>query len=112
MIYVPHGNSVEKNAAMRAFGAELVEFGEDFDTAQEEAIRVAEAEGLHPVPPFHRELVRGVATYALELFTAQARPRHRLCADRLRLGHLRGDRGARRAGAEDQGGRRRLDRGA
>ncbi|MCX7643738.1 MAG: threonine dehydratase [Rhodobacteraceae bacterium] len=70
VIYVPHGNSVEKNAAMRAFGAELVEFGRDFDEAREEAYRVAAAEGLHIVPPFHRELVRGVATYALEFFRA------------------------------------------
>jgi threonine dehydratase len=70
LVYVPRGNSVEKNAAMRAFGAELVEFGDDFDEARLEAFRVAEEEGLHIVPPFHRELVRGVATYALELFTA------------------------------------------
>ncbi|MGI1663417.1 threonine dehydratase [Palleronia sp. KMU-117] len=70
LVYVPHGNSVEKNAAMRAFGADLVEHGADFDEARLEAFRVAEAEGLHIVPPFHRELVRGVATYALELFTA------------------------------------------
>lgn len=70
-VYVPHGNSVEKNAAMRAFGAELFEFGEDFDTARQEAIRVAEAEGLFLVPPYHPELVRGVATYAYELFSAQ-----------------------------------------
>jgi threonine dehydratase len=69
-VYVPHGNSVEKNAAMRAFGAEVIEFGEDFDTAREEAIRVAEAEGLALVPPFHAELVRGVATYGYELFSA------------------------------------------
>jgi threonine dehydratase len=69
-VYVPHGNAVEKNAAMRAFGAELIEHGADFDTARVEAYRVAEAEGLHIVPPFHAELVRGVATYALELFTA------------------------------------------
>lgn len=71
VIYVPRGNSVEKNAAMRAFGAELVEHGEDFDTARVEAMRVAEDQGLFPVPPFHRELVRGVATYAWELFTAR-----------------------------------------
>jgi threonine dehydratase len=71
VIYVPHGNSAEKNAAMRAFGAELLEFGEDFDTAKEEAFRVSAVEGLYPVPPFHRELVRGVATYAYELFTAK-----------------------------------------
>lgn len=68
VVYVPHGNSTEKNAAMRAFGAELVEFGADFDAARMEAFHVAAAEGLFPVPPFHRELVRGVATYAYELF--------------------------------------------
>jgi threonine dehydratase len=69
-VYVPHGNSVEKNAAMRAFGADLVEFGNDFDSAREEAFRVAEEEGLFIVPPFHRELVRGVATYGYELLTS------------------------------------------
>ena len=69
-VYAPFGNSVEKNAAMRAFGADLIEFGEDFDVAKGEAFRMAEAEGLAIVPPFHTELVRGVATYALELFTA------------------------------------------
>ncbi|MEO0402855.1 MAG: threonine dehydratase [Pseudomonadota bacterium] len=70
-VYVPRGNSVEKNAAMRAFGAELIEHGDDFDTARMEAFRVAEAEGLFIVPPYHPELVRGVATYAYELFSAQ-----------------------------------------
>lgn len=69
-VYAPHGNSVEKNAAMRAYGADLVEFGSDFDEAREEAFRVAEAEGLFIVPPFHKELVRGVATYGFELFSA------------------------------------------
>lgn len=67
-IYVPRGNSQEKNAAMRAYGAEVITFGDDFDSAREEAFRVAEAEGLIVVPPFHPELVRGVATYAYELF--------------------------------------------
>ncbi|MFQ6548712.1 threonine dehydratase [Aestuariibius sp. 2305UL40-4] len=71
-IYVPRGNSVEKNAAMRAFGGELIEFGADFDEAREEAFRVAEAEGLMIVPPFHSELVRGVATYGYELMSAVA----------------------------------------
>lgn len=71
VVYVPRGNSVEKNAAMHAFGAELVEHGADFDEAREEAFRVAAAEGLFIVPPFHRELVRGVATYAWELLRAQ-----------------------------------------
>lgn len=75
VVYVPRGNAVEKNAAMRAFGAELVEFGEDFDAAREEVFRVAEATGLFPVPPFHRELMRGVATYAWEFFH-QAPPLH------------------------------------
>ncbi len=69
-IVVPHGNSVEKNAAMRAFGAELIEFGEDFDTARVEAMRLAEEEQLYMVPSYHAELVRGVASYALELFAA------------------------------------------
>ena len=69
-VYVPRGNSLEKNAAMRAFGAELIEHGDDFDTAREEAFRVAEAEGLFIVPPYHPELVRGVATYAYELLSA------------------------------------------
>jgi len=68
-IYVPFGNSVEKNTAMRAYGGEVIEFGNDFDIARMEAIRVAEAENLAVVPPFHIELLRGVATYAYELFT-------------------------------------------
>jgi threonine dehydratase len=66
-IYVPHGNSIEKNRAMQAFGAELVEYGDDFQAAREEAYRHAEATGLHIVPAFHPDLVLGVATYALEL---------------------------------------------
>lgn len=69
-VYVPRGNSVEKNAAMRAFGAELIEFGDDFDEAKIEAFRVGAEEGLFIVPPFHTELVRGVATYAYELLSA------------------------------------------
>jgi threonine dehydratase len=69
---VPYGNSAEKNAAMRAFGAELIEHGRDFDEAREEALRLANSRGLHMVPSFHPELVRGVATYALELFQAVA----------------------------------------
>jgi threonine dehydratase len=67
VICVPHGNSVEKNRAMKAFGAELVEHGEDFQAAREEAERRAQFAGLHMVPSFHRDLVLGVATYALEL---------------------------------------------
>ena len=69
-IVVPHGNSTEKNAAMRAFGAELVEEGHDFDAARTVAQRLAEERGLAMVPSFHRDLVAGVSTYALELFQA------------------------------------------
>lgn len=68
VIVVPHGNSVEKNAAMKAFGAELIEHGRDFDEARVRAAEIAEERGLHFVPSFHPHLVRGVATYALELF--------------------------------------------
>lgn len=67
-IYAPHGNSVEKNRAMRAFGANLVEHGDDFQSAREEAERRAQRDRLEFVPSFHPDLVLGVATYALELF--------------------------------------------
>jgi len=70
VIVVPHGNSREKNAAMRAFGAELIEHGEDFQEAFEFAQRLADERGLHFVGAFEEPLIRGVATYALELFTA------------------------------------------
>ena len=70
-IIVPHGNSTEKNAAMRALGAELVEYGADFQEALEQARRLAVTRGLHLVPAFDRELVKGVATYGLELFEAR-----------------------------------------
>lgn len=67
-IVVPHGNSVEKNRSMRALGATLVEEGFDFQAAFEAAARLAAERKLFPVPAFAAELVRGVATYALELF--------------------------------------------
>jgi len=70
VIVVPRNNSTEKNAAMRAFGAELVEHGRDFDEARDEDARIAEARGYEMVPPFHPDLVLGVASYALELFRA------------------------------------------
>src|SRR5262249_25272591 len=66
-IVVPHRNSPEKNAAMRALGAELIEHGEDFQAAREHAMQIAQARGLHMVPSFHPLLVHGVASYALEL---------------------------------------------
>jgi len=66
-IVVPHGNSVEKNAAMRAFGAELIEHGVDFEAAREAAGRLAVDRGLEFAPSFAPDLVKGVATYSLEL---------------------------------------------
>jgi len=71
-IVVPHGNAVEKNAAMRAFGAELVEHGSDFDDAKAHADALAAERGYAFVPSFHPDLVTGVATYAHELFAACA----------------------------------------
>ena len=71
-IVAPHGNSPDKNAAMRAFGAELIEHGVDFQEAREHAGALAVQRGLEMVPSFHPDLVLGVATYALELFQAVA----------------------------------------
>ena len=68
-ILAPQGNSSEKNAAMRALGADLIEFGHDFQAAREEAMRLADVRGLHAVPSFHRDLALGVSTYALELLS-------------------------------------------
>lgn len=67
-IVVPKGNSLEKNAAMRALGCTLIEAGADFDEARDTALKLAEERGLDMVASFHPELVVGVATYAHELF--------------------------------------------
>ncbi|MDB5872283.1 MAG: threonine deaminase [Ramlibacter sp.] len=72
-IVVPHGNSVEKNAAMRALGADLIEHGDDFQAAREHAISLAAERRLHMVPSFHRDLIRGVMTYWIEFFESFAR---------------------------------------
>ncbi len=69
-IVCPQGNSVEKNAAMRAFGAELVEHGHDFQDALEHARALREERGLHMVESFHPNLVLGVASYSLEFLAA------------------------------------------
>ncbi|WP_029920785.1 threonine dehydratase [Nevskia soli] len=69
VVVVPHGNSREKNAAMRALGAELIEHGEDFQESVGHAIELAQLRGLHRVPSFHRDLLCGAATFWLELFT-------------------------------------------
>jgi len=69
ILVVPEGNSNEKNAAMEAFGGQLVTAGKDFDESRAVAAEIQRERGYHFVPSFHRELVKGVATYALELFT-------------------------------------------
>jgi len=69
-IVVPHGNSVEKNAAMRSLGARLIEHGEDFQAARLHAELLASEQGLFMVPSFHRLLVAGVASASLELLRA------------------------------------------
>jgi threonine dehydratase len=70
VIVVPHGNSPEKNRAMQGFGAKLVEHGHDFQAAYEHAMAMAERENLHLVRSFQPLLVRGVASYGMELFRA------------------------------------------
>jgi threonine dehydratase len=69
-IVVPVGNSVEKNAAMRALGVSLIEFGEDFQESREHAMQLARQTGAHMVPSFHRDLLSGVSTYWWEFFKA------------------------------------------
>jgi threonine dehydratase len=69
-VYVPFGNSLSKNRAMRGLGVTLVEHGQDFEEARREAARRAAAEGLPFVPSFHELLVCGAATYSLELLSA------------------------------------------
>jgi threonine dehydratase len=68
VIVVPHGNSVEKNRAMAAQGAELVEHGHDFQESLEYARTLAADRGFTMVDSFHERLVMGTATYAMELF--------------------------------------------
>lgn len=70
-IVVPHGNSHEKNAAMRALGIELIEYGDEFQESREHAALLAAQRGLHMIPSFHRDLISGVASYWVELLTAQ-----------------------------------------
>ncbi len=93
-IVVPHNNSVEKNAAMRAFGAELVVHGRDFQEAREHMQQLAIERDLHEVASFHPWLVRGVATYALELLRGRSRFGCRVRADRHGIRNLRDDRGS------------------
>jgi threonine dehydratase len=70
IIVVPHGNSLEKNAAMRALGVTLIEHGQDFQESREFAIQLAAKRGAHMVPSFHADLLRGVASYWWEFMQA------------------------------------------
>lgn len=67
-IVVPEGNNPEKNAAMRGFGAELIEHGRDIGVSFELAAGLAKERDLHLFPSYHGDLVRGVGSYAMELF--------------------------------------------
>ena len=69
-IVVPRGNSLEKNAAMRALGVNLIEHGDDFQAAREHAMHLAAERGAHMVPSYHKDLLRGVSTYWWEFFQA------------------------------------------
>ena len=69
-LVVPRGNSVEKNAAMRALGVTLIEHGSDFQEAREHAMQIAAERGAHMVPSFHADLLRGVSTYWWEFLRA------------------------------------------
>ena len=66
-IVVPRGNGAEKNAAMRAHGGILVEHGSDYQQAREHALQLEQEKGLHMVRSFTPQLLRGVATYPMEL---------------------------------------------
>jgi threonine dehydratase len=70
VIVVPHGNSREKNNAMRALGVELIEAGEDFQASREHAAKLAHERKLHFMPAFHRDLIAGVSSYCMELLRA------------------------------------------
>ena len=69
-VLAPRGNNLEKNAAMRSLGAELIEYGEDFQEAYEQSAHLAKEKGLHSIPPYHPWLIEGVGTYSLEFLSA------------------------------------------
>ena len=71
-IVTPLGNNPEKNAAMRAYGAELIEHGRDFDEARERVEQLQHERGLRYVHSADEPLlIAGVGTYALEIFEEQ-----------------------------------------
>ena len=107
-VVAPFGNSIEKNRAMRALGAELIERGHDFQAALEAAAEIAADRGWHFMPSFHPLLVQGVSSYSLELFRAVPDLAHALRADWPGLRYLRRDCRARRAQPPHPDRRRRL----
>jgi len=70
-IVVPVGNSVEKNKAMCALGVDLIEYGKEFQDCREYALKLAQKHDWHMIPSMHPDLLSGVASYWLELFSAQ-----------------------------------------
>ena len=102
VIVVPRGNSREKNRAMIAQGAELIEHGDDFQESLEFARTLAAERGFAVVDSFHERLLMGTATYALELFEAAPPLDAVVCAHRPRLVHLRHGRGAQCSGTDTQ----------
>jgi len=101
VIVVPHGNSIEKNRAMKAQGAQLVEHGQDFQESLEFARGLANERGLVMVDSFHERLVMGTATFAMEFFKAAPRLDTVLCPGRAWLLYLRCLGGAQCAGADN-----------
>lgn len=68
-VVVPYGNNPDKNSAMKAFGAELIEYGKDFDEALELCEKLQTERGLYYIHPcLEPELFHGVGTYSLEIF--------------------------------------------
>lgn len=105
-VVVPHGNSREKNAAMRAQGAHLVEFGSDYQEAKEHSQKLAQEHGWHFVPGYHRDIVKGVATYWLEFLLRRRQSGRGLRADWPGLGNLCLFRGSQWNEPEDEDRRR------
>ena len=102
VIVVPFGNSVEKNRAMQALGAELIEFGEDFQAASEHGERLEQEFGWHRVPNIDQRIVTGVSTYAWEFFKACPELETVYVPIGMGSGSMRNDRGTKCAGLGDE----------
>jgi len=70
VIVAPECNSADQNRAIKSFGAKLILHGVDFEASRQYSHKLQEENGYFHVPPFCRDLVIGVATYALEFMSA------------------------------------------